>query len=247
MKCVPKINGVYWLCLFLASIFGANVGDYLSDALDLGHLVGLPYLALALALVFGFERLAPVGSSLFFWAAIIIVRASATNIGDAFRDFGLDFSRSIPLMVVLMLATVALWRVVRPPLPATGYLPVHGFYWVTMLIAGVLGTVAGDAASYPLGLGNFGAMIAYGVPLAAILAIGRNGMLTRLGVYWFTVVLVRSAGTAAGDLLAHGFFGIGFSTALSGVVFIGTVALAYGILRMNDRRQTPSDAIEAAR
>ena len=37
----------------VGSVFGANVGDYLSDALRLGHLSGLPVLAVLLALILG--------------------------------------------------------------------------------------------------------------------------------------------------------------------------------------------------
>ena len=85
MKCVPKINRAYWTCLILASIFGANAGDFVADVLHLGHLSGIPFLAAFLATVFIIEWISPRPSALYFWIAIIIIRASATNIGDVFH------------------------------------------------------------------------------------------------------------------------------------------------------------------
>ena len=45
MKCVPKIDAAYWTSLSLASVFGANAGDFIADVVHLGHLSGIPYLA----------------------------------------------------------------------------------------------------------------------------------------------------------------------------------------------------------
>jgi len=237
MRCVPKINGVYWLCLTLASLFGANAGDFLSDALDLGHLRGLPFLAAALIAVFLAERFVKYSSALYFWAAIIIVRASATNIADAFHEAGIRFATPVPIACLLLAAMVIAWRSRAPSTQEQGFIPVTGYYWLTMFVAGVLGTVAGDAASYPLGFGNFGAMVAFAMPLAFLLAIGRNGLYTDLGFYWLAVVFIRAAGTAAGDLLTHGLQSIELSTAISGIVFAALVVVAYEMRKGNKRLQ----------
>ena len=78
MKCVPKIDAAYWTSLSLASVFGANAGDFIADVVHLGHLSGIPYLAGCLAAVFIIERSAPRPSALYYWIAIIVIRASAT-------------------------------------------------------------------------------------------------------------------------------------------------------------------------
>lgn len=240
MRCVPKINCIYWLCLALASVFGANAGDFLSDAVGLGHTSGIPYLAVALAAVFLAEHFLKYSSALYFWAAIIIIRASATNVGDAFHDFNFEFSLSVPSLCLLLGLMVIVWRQTAAWTREQGFIPITATYWITMFVAGVLGTVAGDAASYPLGLGNFGAMIAFGVPMVALLFVGRKGLYTDLGFYWLTVALIRSAGTAAGDLVAHKLDSIALSTALSGVVFVGLVVAAYEMKKGNNRLQGES-------
>lgn len=57
---LPTPGPRYWSALCLASIFGANMGDFFARNLGLGHVSGLPILAAALAIVIvaeHFERL----------------------------------------------------------------------------------------------------------------------------------------------------------------------------------------------
>ncbi|PIO97441.1 hypothetical protein [Pleomorphomonas carboxyditropha] len=237
MSCVPKINGVYWLCLALASLFGANAGDFLADGLGLGPLGGLAFLAAGLAGVFLAERLLKQTGALSFWAAIALIGAAAANVADAFHEAGVRFATSVPVACLLLAFMVIAWRTRAPSTQEQGFIPVTGYYWLTMLVAGVLGTVAGDAASYPLGFGNFGAMVAFAIPLTFLLAIGRHGLYTDLGFYWLAVVFIRAAGTAAGDLLTHGLHGIALSTALSGIAFAAFAVVAYELRKGNKRRQ----------
>jgi uncharacterized membrane-anchored protein len=229
MKCIPTLNAVYWAALILASIFGASAGDFLAGVVHLGHLRGIPFLVVALAVVFLIERASRRTSALYYWAAIIIIRASATNIGDAFRDFGIGFAWSVPMVTLLMIAAIVLWQRVGRPVSTQGVPAADGFYWTVMFLAGVLGTLVGDAVSYPLHLGNLGATIALGVPLAILLAVGRNGLLGRIAYYWTAVVLIRSAGTAAGDLIAHHMLGLSLGTAVTGIVFVAVVTFAYAL------------------
>ena len=48
-KCHVLLLGLrYWTALCLASVFGANMGDFFAHNLGLGHVAGLPFLAVAL-------------------------------------------------------------------------------------------------------------------------------------------------------------------------------------------------------
>ncbi len=48
---LPVIDGRYWTALVLASIAGANLGDFGSHDLGLGHWRGVPVLLLMFAAV----------------------------------------------------------------------------------------------------------------------------------------------------------------------------------------------------
>lgn len=232
MRCLPKINGVYWLCLALASLFGASLGDFVAAGLGLGHLKGLPFLAAGFVLVFLAERFLTYKSTLYFWAAMVISGAAATNVGDALHDFHIRLV-SVPVVCVLLAAMVIVRRAREPISEEQGFIPVTGYYWLTLFVAGVLGSLAGDAAAYPLGFGDIGAAVVCAIPLAFLLVIGRKGLYADLGFYWLVMVFIVATGTASGDLLAHTLGSIDLSTAISGIVFLALLIIVYEMRACN--------------
>lgn len=230
VKTLPKINARYWLSLIAASILGTNTGDFVSGYLHLGHLVGLPFLAGLLVIIFLAEKMSPFASSLFFWAAIITVRTAATNIGDAFRDFGIDFNLSLPIVFAIFFTSVLVYRgLYKSNNNPGGSVRVSPIYWICMMLAGVLGTIGGDYASFGLGLMPIGAALVFGIIVGAMLYWGRNGRLVQPEYYWTMLALIRTGGTAAGDSLAHDVFGLPLSTAVTGFIFWGIVIYFYGL------------------
>lgn len=244
MRCVPKINGIYWLSLAFASLFGATVGGFLADLL--GHVEGLPFLIVGIALVFVAERFLKHVSTVYFWAAIVLIRAAATNIGGLFHDYHIKFFTSVPLMCLVLAVMVIVWRTREPSTQEEGFIPVARYFWLTMFVACVLGTLAGDAASYPLGYGLPGAIVAFAVPLAFLLAIGRDGLYADIGFYWLTVLFISSAGTAAGELLTrNAIHSAEVGTLLSGAVFVALIVALYEKRSCNNHLQG-QEAGEAA-
>jgi uncharacterized membrane-anchored protein len=94
-------------------------------------------------------------------------------------------------------------------------------YWVCMFIAGTLGTVIGDFCSHNLRLGDAGAAIALSPVVAVLLLFGWRGPLRLLPFYWLTVVAIRAAGTAVGDLVSgRNMLGLPMSTGVTGILFV---------------------------
>jgi len=99
-------------------------------------------------------------------------------------------------------------------------------YWISMFVAGSLGTVIGDYCSHDLHLGDGGASLLLTPVLALLFVTARNGLLRSLPYYWLTVVAVRAAGTAVGDLVAgRNLLGLPLSTLVTGVLFIALLAI----------------------
>jgi uncharacterized membrane-anchored protein len=94
-----------------------------------------------------------------------------------------------------------------------------------MLVAGTLGTVIGDMASFDMGLGTARASIILGCLLGLAVFVGRIGLFANLWFYWLAVVTVRAAGTSFSDYLAHEVFGLPLSTLVTGTVFVATLLL----------------------
>ena len=222
MRSLPRINTRYWLALSAASIFGTNTGDFVAGYLHLGHLAGLPWLLAAFALILALERVSPVKTPLWFWAAIITMRTAATNVGDAFHDFGMGFAISVPVSLALLVLSVVLYaRVTTQRVPGDDTVRVNTAYWIAMMLAGVLGTVGGDAAAK--GLTNPGAaFVFFTLAGIAIAYLGRRSVLLVAWAYWMVVALIRTAGTAGGDTIAHAI-GLAPSTVLTGLVFLALV------------------------
>jgi uncharacterized membrane-anchored protein len=103
--------------------------------------------------------------------------------------------------------------------------PVHGWYWLTMLIAGTLGTALGDFTSFRLGLGLGGASLTLSAIVVALLWIGSAGVLANAVDYWLSIVAVRAAGTAAGDFFAHRA-GLAVGTIAAGAVLVLLLSLS---------------------
>jgi uncharacterized membrane-anchored protein len=223
MRSVPRIDSKYWLCLCAASIFGTNTGDFLGDELHLGHLSGLPWLAGLFALILLLDRAVRTPTLLWFWFAIITVRTAATNIGDMFHDWHIDFLVSIPLVLALFIGAVWVYRQ-RTRLSNT--IHVTPIYWVCMILAGVLGTLAGDFASFRMHLTPLGTAVVVGILVAMMLiSVQRKRILTPV-LYWTTVALIRTAGTGAGDALSHTLT-LPWSTLLTGFAFLAPVIAFY--------------------
>src|ERR1700682_3466579 len=170
---LPTLGARYWAALCLASIFGANMGDFFARNLGLGHVAGLPFLALALAVVVISERFDRSVHQIYYWTAIIIVRTGATNFADfACGDMKLPRVLVIVGLVALLCAALfASWRLAGRRQSDKGDAPDSVLradvgYWVSMFIAGSLGTVIGDYCSHDLQLGDGGAALLL-VPILA--------------------------------------------------------------------------------
>jgi uncharacterized membrane-anchored protein len=227
---LPALGARYWSALCLASIFGANMGDLVARNLGLGHVAGLPFLAVALAIVMIAERFDWMQHQSYYWIAIVIVRTAATNFADfAAGDLKLPRLWVMVALVVLLVAALWLswqlsWR--QSSAKTDTLLRADLGYWICMFVAGTLGTVIGDFCSHNLGLDDGGAAILLSPIVAVLLLVGWRGPLRLLSFYWLTVVAIRAAGTAVGDFIAgRNILGLPVSTALTAILFVGLLLI----------------------
>jgi uncharacterized membrane-anchored protein len=187
--------------------------------------VGQPaLLAVLAAAAFVTERSSKRRIEAYYWVVIILIRTGATNIADY-----LAFRVRVPA-VALTLAPVALlcafaWRTHRTSFAegeSSEALPkTDAFYWIAMLTAGVFGTVMGDICEHTVGEGV--ACIALSALLFAVLITGRGRGAQSIPLYWSTIAVARTAGTAIGDWLAENKFlniGLPLSTLATGMFFV---------------------------
>jgi uncharacterized membrane-anchored protein len=225
-KIVPAIGPRYWVGIMIASICGANMGDFIPDVLKLSDLGGLLMLALIFAVIALANQWSRRGNEALYWPAILVVRAAATNLADlGIHRTHLDYITVSACLAALLVAILA-WHRAPSLQPVTGGLPsTNGLYWLAMLTAGTLGTVLGD------GIGHMIHPITVGVPISAIIATGAVALIlaqkTRLDMasagaasYWAAIVAVRTWGTNFGDIAAF-FLSLPVSMMLSGLLLAG--------------------------
>lgn len=235
---LPIINARYWCAIVVASMAGANTGDFAARYLHLGHTGGILPLALIFLAIVWVEYRARRATELYYWLAIIVLRTGATNLADLMTHdlrFGYPLTLvGLAAFIVAVLLYVYRRDGARTPVISDGRkLPAtDGAYWVAMLTAGTLGTAGGDfVADAGLGVG-YGSIVLLALFLIVLLGAWRIGKMS-LFWYWAAIVAARTAGTTMGDFLPsrHGLdLGLPISTAIT------LTALAAIVIIWRDRQ-----------
>ena len=220
----PITGPRYWAALCVASIFGANMGDFVSHELHMGHANGLAPLALMFGIIQFSERRLRMPTEAWYWLAIVTMRTAATNLGDLLtHEFHIPFPAAIAGLAIALAAVLIVETKVATKAPTAGVPDTNAFYWVAMLVAGTLGTDVGDyvAGVLKFGLATGSLFLIAAVGLALAVRNLRNWA-TR-PTYWIAVVALRSAGTTVGDYFEsrHGLvLGLPVCTAFWAIVLI---------------------------
>ena len=237
---VPTVGARYWTAISLASVFGCNLGDFVSLYLHWGHWLGLFPLAVIFAALVAGERHSVRTTEAWYWTVVIVLRTAATNIADlATHTFEWPYLRVIVGLAVIQVLVIlpVLPRLVQSGSDRTGRPATDGWYWISLLTAGALGTAIGDWVAEDLHFGTGGGTLILGIVFAVILAMGSRSRWTTKASYWLAIIAVRSAGTTAGDWLAfreepglsNGLhLGLPLSTVFTCALFVGTLFLWSG-------------------
>ena len=218
LRSVPAIDARYWTALTLASIFGANMGDFVSHNLHLGHIQGVPYLVVAFALIMLAAGLSRTEWEGWYWLAIVTLRTVATNLADlAAHDDKFGTLPVCAIVLILMAATLLIRRIVAPDPVGVGVPRTDAGYWLAMLSAGTLGTALGDGLADAISLPI--ATLVSAVAMALALALRVRPMVGLVVAYWLAVVAIRTVGTNVGDMLAHAL-SLAVSTPLTGAALV---------------------------
>lgn len=205
-KSSPLIEVRYWTALCIASICGANLGDFFPDMLHVSRWATLAILAAAFLLLALVQRFITSGE-LLFWGSILAVRATATDIADfSISEVHLSYAGSAATFAVALIAMMGVaggfsgaGDTKTTPTPR-----VNAAYWLGMLVAGTLGTVIADGVGHAFGSVKIGVPIAAvaGTILLAAAFWGRQRVSRALWSYWLVVVVIRAWGTSIADIAA---------------------------------------------
>jgi uncharacterized membrane-anchored protein len=235
---VPPLSLRSWAVFMIASVFGANLGDFMSVDLALGFTFRMLALLAVLVAIFTFEQYDRSKTQAWYWTAIIVIQAASTKLAD-FSTTELGFGRFAVIagLAVLLAATFVVARSSPSLLISTHMISRPGraakpmadsAHWVAMVVASTLGSVAADAFTIGLGLGALRSSVILMALTAVAVSLQRLPQANRLLIYWLTVAALRAVGNAVGDVLArdpHLALGLPLSTAMTGALMAAVLLL----------------------
>ncbi len=186
----------FWIAMYIASGLGTNLGDLYAQYFALGLVASFLLTMIVSAILIYADLKNGVKTETFFWIAIVIFRAGATNVGD-FITHNLHVSYALASLV-LAAATIATGAATRPA-PGGASPMIDLRYWGTMFIAGVFGTIFGDLVAHATTF--FAAFLALGGALTLVIYARRRFAPAAIIGYWTIVLVERAAGTPLGDWL----------------------------------------------
>jgi uncharacterized membrane-anchored protein len=216
---VPVLDGRYWVAILVASVLGTTFGDFVSEDLGLTFAGALLPLGVLFATVLLLERRARMTTVAWYWVAVVIFRATATNLGDFIsRTLKLCYGGVSVTLGILLVAFVfittrssASAAFTRGVGRGRKLLRVDSRYWAALLIASVFGTTFGDWVSDDTGLGFGRASLLLGTVLTIAVIMETRAKTPNDSRYWAIIALVRTTGTAVGDFLSEGGPHLGFA------------------------------------
>lgn len=229
----------FWLAMLAASAFGTNLGDLWTGHLGMPGPVAFGSIVIVCAAAIWTDQLAGVKTEFYFWFAIIVLRAAATNVADLLTEhFGFGYGLVLAGFIVLTFLAGIRTRPVMTARAAASPL-VDGWYWTAMAFAGVFGTASGDLVSHSVGVVT--SALALTALLVVVLVFREKRFAGSSIAYWVAVLAERAAGTPIGDGLAsrHGAaLGLQIATCCSAMLF--AVALIWRA-RVNGKVSMKSD------
>src|SRR6266446_7291711 len=76
-------------------------------------------------------------------------------------------------------------------------------YWAAIVAASICGTITGDLAAGPLGLGHVSGLLPLGALFLAIIWAERMLDWTTVAFYWLAIIVLRTMATNIADFATH--------------------------------------------
>jgi uncharacterized membrane-anchored protein len=232
---VPAVTAGFWIIKILATTLGETGGDTLSMTMDLGYLAATGIFAAILLALVAIQIMARRFHPALYWATIIASTTAGTTLADfATRSLGIGYTGGSTILLALVLASLACWRLVLGAINADD---IHdrraeSFYWVTITLSQTLGTALGDWLADTGGLGYIGAAAVFAAGLVLLVALYYRTGVSRVLLFWSAFILTRPLGAAVGDFLdkplAKG--GLDFSRPVASVVLALAIILLVTLL-----------------
>src|SRR5690242_2442229 len=111
-------------------------------------------------------------------------------------------------------------------------------YWAAIVAASICGTITGDLAAGPLGMGHVRGLLPLGAIFLAIIWAEKTLSWTTVAFYWLAIIVLRTMATNIADFATH-------DLKLSYLVFVVLLIAFMGVMIWADRFRTDATAERA--
>ena len=201
---IPELTLAFWIVKIAATTLGETGGDTVTMTLNWGYLAGTALFLGCLLLLVSLQIMARTFHPFLYWATIIASTTFGTTMADfADRSLGIGYTGGASLLLLLLLATLALWyRSLGSVSVNTVDTPkAEAFYWATITFSQTLGTALGDWMADSTGLGYEGGALVFSAALAIVAAAYYRTHISRVTLFWTAFILTRPLGATVGDFL----------------------------------------------
>jgi len=237
----PPLALAFWITKIAATTLGETAGDQLSMTMHLGYAASSLVLLTAFVISLAGQLAVPRYIPALYWFVILTTSTAGTTISDFLdRSVGLGYATGSAILVSLLVATLAVWRLAMGSLAVTDVRSrsAEVLYWLAILISNTLGTALGDFLSDSSGIGFAGGALLIGGLLAVLVAATLLTRISRVALFWLAFVLTRPFGATVGDVLtkAPSAGGLGLGTLGSSLVLL---AILLGAVALESWRRRP--------
>ncbi len=201
---VPQVTLLFWIIKIAATTLGETGGDTVSMSMNFGYLAATGIFAALFVVAVGVQIAARRFHPYVYWLTIIATTTVGTTLADfATRSLGIGYAGGSTLLLVLLLASLALWYRVMGTVSVQSVSTPRAemFYWATIMFSQTLGTALGDWTADSAGLGYVGAAVVFGALLSGVAAAYLWSGMSRTWLFWAAFVLTRPLGAVVGDFL----------------------------------------------
>ncbi len=241
MNKLPQITLAFWVMKICATTLGETAGDLLSMTLNVGYAMSsLILIGLFLASLAGQLRTERYHPAL-YWTVILTTSTAGTTMSDFMdRTLGLGYATGSALLVTLLLAVLAVWRMSEKSLSVDHIQSRRGelFYWAAILVSNTLGTALGDYLADDSGLGFAGGALLIGSLIACVALAYYKTRISRVALFWLAFVLTRPFGATLGDWLTKSTAQGGLDLGTVGAsLVLGGILVALVVMALRTQRR----------
>ena len=246
MSKLPKITLYFWIMKICATTLGETAGDLLSMTLNVGYAVSSLILIGFFLATLTAQLASRKHHPFLYWAVILSTSTAGTTLSDYMdRTLGLGYVRGTVILLTILLAILAFWRLTVRDLSAASIKTpkVELLYWTAILFSNTLGTALGDFLADTSGLGFGGGALLISGLIGLIVIAHCYSRVSKVLLFWVAFVLTRPLGATMGDLLTkpHIKGGLDFGTVGSSAILAAILGIfiLYSIWSEKKCRELP--------